>query len=85
MSDITCLWTEEGWLHLVVMLDLYSRQVVGWAMGERMTASLVCEALTQALWRRQMPTEVFVHSEQRSQYCSADTNAYYRSMDCFAA
>ena len=49
MSDISCLWTEEVWLYLAVVLDLYSRRVMGWAMGERMTASLVCEALTLAL------------------------------------
>ena len=55
VSDITYIWTEEGWLYLAVVLDLYSRRVVGWAMSERMTASLVCDALTMALWRRQMP------------------------------
>lgn len=72
VSDITYLWTDEGWLYLAVVLDLYSRRVVGWAMGERMTASLVCEALTLALWRRKMPTGVIVHSDRGSQYCSAD-------------
>ena len=72
VSDITCIWTDAGWLYLAVVLDLYSRLVVGWAMGERMTASLVCEALTMALWRRQMPTGVIVHSDRGSQYCSAD-------------
>jgi putative transposase len=72
VSDITYLWTEEGWLYLAVVLDLYSRLVVGWAMSERMTASLVCEALTLALWRRKMPTGVMVHSDRGSQYCSVD-------------
>ena len=72
VSDITYLWTEAGWLYLAVVLDLYSRLVVGWAMGERMTASLVCEALTMALWRRKMPAGVIVHSDRGSQYCSAD-------------
>lgn len=72
VSDITCIWTDAGWLYLAVVLDLYSRLVVGWAMGERMTASLVCEALTLALWRRKMPTGVIVHSDRGSQYCSAD-------------
>ena len=72
VSDITYIWTGEGWLYLAVVLDLYSRLVVGWAMGERMTASLVCEALTMALWRRKMPTGVIVHSDRGSQYCSAD-------------
>ena len=72
VSDITYIWTEEGWLYLAVVLDLYSRRVVGWAMRERMTADLVCEALALALWRRKMPTGVIVHSDRGSQYCSAD-------------
>jgi transposase InsO family protein len=72
VSDITYIWTEEGWLYLAVVLDLYSRLVVGWAMSERMTANLVCEALALALWRRQMPSGVIVHSDRGSQYCSAD-------------
>ena len=53
-----------------VVLDLYSRLVVGWAMSERMTAKLVCDALRMALWRRKMPTGVIVHSDRGSQYCS---------------
>lgn len=72
VSDITYVWTEEGWLYVAVVLDLYSRLVVGWAMGERMTAKLVCDALQMALWRRKMPTGVMVHSDRGSQYCSAD-------------
>jgi len=45
VGDITYLWTEEGWLYLAVIIDLYSRLVVGWAMAERMTAELTCQAL----------------------------------------
>jgi transposase InsO family protein len=52
VSDITDIWTEEGWLYLAVVLDLYSRAVVGWAMAERMTRELVIAALTMAVWRR---------------------------------
>jgi len=70
VGDITYLWSEEGWLYLAVVLDLYSRKVVGWAMSERMTASLVCDALTMALWRRQRPRGVIVHTDRGSQYCS---------------
>jgi transposase InsO family protein len=55
VSDITYIWTEEGWLHLAVMLELYSRRVIGWAIGECMMATLVCEALMMALWRQHMP------------------------------
>jgi putative transposase len=70
VGDITYLWTDEGWLYLATVIDLYSRLVVGWAMSERMTAQLVCDALKMALWRRGMPTGVIVHSDRGSQYCS---------------
>ena len=72
VGDITYLWTGEGWLYLAVLLDLFSRKVVGWAMSERMTASLVCDALQMALWRRKKPTGMIVHSDRGSQYCSHD-------------
>ena len=62
---------EEGWLYLAVVLELYFRRVIGWAIGERMTASLVCDTLIMALWRRHMPKGVIVHSDRGSQYCSA--------------
>ena len=70
VGDITYLWTEEGWLYLAVVIDLYSRRVVGWSLSERMSATLVCDALQMALWRRQMPTDVLVHTDRGSQYCS---------------
>ena len=70
VGDITYLWTTEGWLYLAVVIDLYSRIVVGWAMAERMTAELTCNALQMALWRRRMPSNVIVHSDRGSQYCS---------------
>lgn len=69
VSDITYIWTDEGWLYLAVVMDLYSRMVVGWAMSERMTADLVCGALQMALWRRKRPGGVIVHSDRGSQYC----------------
>lgn len=72
VSDITYIWTNEGWLYLAVVLDLYSRYVVGWAMSERMTATLVCDALKMALWRRKRPTGVIVHSDRGVQYCSRE-------------
>ena len=67
--------TDEGWLYLAVVLDLYSRLVVGWAMSERMTAKLVCDALQMALWRRKRPRGVIVHTDRGSQYCSGDYQA----------
>lgn len=72
VSDITYIATDEGWLYLAVVLDLYSRLVVGWAMSERMMARLVCDALQMALWRRKRPRGVIVHSDRGSQYCSGD-------------
>ena len=71
VGDITYLWTDEGWLYLAVVIDLYSRLVVGWAIAERMTTDLPCQALKMALWRRRMPKGVIVHSDRGSQYCSA--------------
>lgn len=71
VSDITYIWTDEGWLYLAVVLDLYARRVIGWSISERMTATLVGDALTMALWRRHLPKGVIVHSDRGSQYCSA--------------
>ena len=71
VGDITYLHTNEGWLYLATVIDLYSRRVIGWAMSERMTADLVCDALRMALWRRKHPCGVIVHSDRGSQYCSA--------------
>ena len=70
VGDITYLWTEAGWLYLAVVLDLYSRQVIGWSMSERMTADLVCDALQMAVFKRKRPKGVIVHSDRGSQYCS---------------
>jgi len=70
VTDITYIETHEGWLYLAVVLDLYARRVVGWAMAERMTSQLVCDALQMALDRRKTPNGVLVHSDRGSQYCS---------------
>ena len=69
-SDITYLWTQEGWLYLAVVLDLYSRKVVGWSMGSRMNATLVCDALTMAIWSRRPGAGLICHSDRGSQYAS---------------
>ncbi|PMH73451.1 transposase [Vibrio cyclitrophicus] len=71
-GDITYVATSEGWLYLAVIIDLYSRQVIGWSMNTRMTASLVCDALSMALFRRGFPEQVITHSDRGSQYCSKD-------------
>ena len=75
VGDITYIGTDEGWLYLAVVLDLYSRKVVGWSMGERMPASLVCDALHMALFQRKMPRGVIVHTDRGSQYCSLEHRA----------
>lgn len=72
VTDITYVWTDEGWLYLATVMDLYSRMLVGWAIAERMTSTLVIDALQMALWRRGMPRGVIVHSDRGSQYCSND-------------
>ncbi|EKA1091000.1 IS3 family transposase [Escherichia coli] len=74
-GDITYLRTDEGWLYLAVVIDLWSRAVIGWSMLPRMTAQLACDALQMALWRRKRPRNVIVHSDRGSQYCSADYQA----------
>jgi len=71
-GDITYIWTTEGWLYLAVVIDLFSRSVVGWAMDKRMTRKLVMDALTMAVQRRRPPSGVIFHSDRGSQYASAD-------------
>jgi len=69
-ADITYIWTQEGWLYLAVVIDLYSRKIVGWSMGSRMTSRLVCDALTMAIWNRQPKEGLICHSDRGSQYAS---------------
>jgi len=71
-GDITYLRTDEGWLYLAVVIDLWSRAVIGWSMSPRMTAQLACDALQMALWRRKRPENVIVHTDRGGQYCSSD-------------
>ena len=71
-GDITYLWTQEGWLYLAVVIDLYSRKVVGWSMSPRMKSSLVCDALKMAVWQRKPKPGLVVHSDRGSQYASKD-------------
>lgn len=76
VTDITYIRTYEGWLFLAVVIDLFSRQVVGWSMSERINTDLVLNAITMACWRRRPKEEVIVHSDQGCQYTSYD----WRSM-----
>ena len=72
VGDITYIWTSEGWLYLAVVIDLYSRKVVGWALARRMTKQLVIDALVMAVWRRKPCAGLIFHSDRGSQYCSHD-------------
>ena len=72
VGDITYIATGEGWLYLAVVLDLFSRKVVGWSMSDRMTATLVCDALRMALFRRKRSPGVIMHTDRGSQYCSRE-------------
>jgi len=75
VSDITYLWTGEGWLYLLVILDLFSRRVVGWALGDRMTRQLALDALAMAVTHRVPPGGLLFHSDRGSQYASAEFTA----------
>jgi len=70
VADFTYVWTDEGWLYVAVVLDLFSRRIVGWSMAREMTAQLVTDALVMAIWRRGRPKELLHHSDQGSQYTS---------------
>jgi len=70
VSDITYIATAEGWLYLCVMLDLYSRRVVGWSMGRGLGVQLVMEAFLMALLHRQPPRGLLLHSDRGVQYCA---------------
>lgn len=67
VAYFTYIWTAEGWLYVAVVLDLYSRRIVGWSMQSSMTSQLVADALMMAVWRRGRPQELLHHSDQGSQ------------------
>jgi putative transposase len=66
-SDITYLWTDEGWLYLAIVLDLFNREVIGWSIKPRMTTDIVTDALTMAWFRRRPDAAVMHHSDRGSQ------------------
>ena len=70
VTDITYIPTNEGWLYLAAVKDLRTGEIAGWAMGERMTKQLVCDALRSAYWRKKPPAGLLHHSDRGSQYCS---------------
>ena len=78
VTDITYIRTYEGWLYLAVVMDLYSRQIVGWSMQSRITTAVVMDALTMALWRRRPKEKVTVHSDQGTQYTIGEWRSYLK-------
>ena len=74
--DISYVWTAEGWLYLAIVLDLFSRRIVGWQLSDRMKRGLAMAALQRAINLRRPPVGLIHHSDRGSQYCSAD----YRRM-----
>ncbi len=71
-ADISYIWTAEGWLYLAIVLDLYSRRIVGWAVSDRLKKDLAITALTRAISTRRPPPGLIHHSDRGSQYCSHD-------------
>jgi putative transposase len=69
-ADLTYVWTDEGWLYLAIVLDLFNREVVGWSIKPRMTSDIVIDALTMAWFRRKPAPGLMHHSDRGSQYAS---------------
>jgi putative transposase len=79
VTDITYIRTYEGWLFLAVVIDLFSRQVIGGSMGPRMDRELATNALLMAVYRRQPQSTVLVYSDQGSQFSSYDWQAFLKA------
>lgn len=85
VSDITYLATGSGWLYLALVVDLFSRRIVGWSMDVRMTSRLVVDALLMGLGRRDVESGLIVHSDRGSQYCSRHYRDILREQDLVAS
>ncbi|ECF6572163.1 IS3 family transposase [Salmonella enterica] len=79
VTDITYIRTHEGWLYLAVVVDLFSRKIIGWSMQSRMTKDIVLNALLMAVWRRNPQKQMLVHSDQGSQYTSHEWQSFLKS------
>jgi len=79
VTDITYIRTWQGWLYLAVVIDLFSRRVVGWSMKPTLAREIVIDALMMAVWRRKPTSKVLVHSDQGTQYGSDDWLRFCRS------
>ena len=78
VTDITYIKTHEGFAYLAVVIDLYSRRIIGWSVQARQTTDVVLQALLMAVWRRKPKTKVLIHSDQGSQFTSMDWAAFLR-------
>ena len=85
VTDITYIRTHEGWLYLAVVLDLFSRQLVGWSMQSRMDKELVISALLMAIWKRKPNQSVMVHSDQGSQFSSYEWQGFLKEHNLVAS
>jgi putative transposase len=79
VTDITYIRTYEGWLYLAVVMDLYSRMIIGWSMKTTLAKEIVLDALLMALWRRAPEHDVVIHSDQGSQYSSDEWNRFCKT------
>jgi len=85
VSDITYIWTREGWLYLATILDLCSRKIVGWSLWERLTRQLVIDAFNQAAGRRGSINGLIFHSDRGSQYASKDFRKLLNKHECLSS
>ncbi len=81
VSDITYIATQQGWVYLASVMDLYSRKIVGWALSDRMTKELVLEAFDKACIRQKPPKELIHHSDRGAQYASKDYRERIATME----
>jgi len=81
VSDITYVWTEEGWLYVAAVMDLFGQRIVGLSMGKRMTKELVIKALDDAYMRSGKPSKTLIHSDRGSQYCSKEYQKKIKNYD----
>ena len=79
MTDITYIPTQEGWLYLAVVLDLFSRQVIGWSMQPQLGRDLVLQAVLMAVWQRTSAAPVILHSDRGTQYTSQEFQAFLQA------
>ena len=79
VTDITYIATQEGWLYLAVVLDLFSRQVIGWSMQPQLTRDLVIQAVLMAVWQRRNPEAVILHSDRGTQYTAQEFQTFLKT------